>query len=74
MEAVMKLPRATCLAGLLGGECPGSESLLVTGGWAGPFRHTSTGVRSTFVWSPERDWDMGVDSQVAYTRCVAYVR
>ena len=46
MDAVMKLPRATCLAGLLGGGSPGSETLVVTGGWAGPFRHTCTGMCS----------------------------
>ena len=52
MDAIMKVPRATCLAGLLGGARPGSESIVVTGGWAGPFRHTCTGKqpnRSTYV-------------------------
>ena len=46
LDAVMSLPRATCLVGLIGGARPGSESLVVTGGWSGPFRHTTTGASS----------------------------
>lgn len=42
----MTLPRATCLTGLLGDSKtrPGSESVVVTGGWSGPFRHAVTEV------------------------------